>query len=171
MDKQTFANQVVPLASRLTSVAFGIVGELDTAADVVQEALLKLFLKRKELDKYRSIEALAIVTVKNLSIDTIRRRKHTSSLDDVQVPDESNRSNNYENSELAKLLEEAINALPRLQSLTFRLKEVEGYEVAEIAEITATTPEAVYNNLSRARSALRKQLLAQKEIKEYGIHI
>jgi RNA polymerase sigma-70 factor (ECF subfamily) len=39
------------------------------------------------------------------------------------------------------------------------MKDIEGYELAEIAEITGSQIEAVRTNLSRARKKIREQLL------------
>mgnify|MGYP002615800204 CR=1 FL=1 len=52
-----------------------------------------------------------------------------------------------------------ISKLPSLQQTIIRMKDVEGYELAEIAEITATPVENVRVNLSRARKKIRKQFL------------
>ena len=41
------------------------------------------------------------------------------------------------------------------------MKDVEGYELAEIAEITGTQVEAVRVNLSRARKKIREQLMKE----------
>ena len=52
-----------------------------------------------------------------------------------------------------------ISKLPSLQQTIIRMKDVEGYELAEIAEITGTQVEAVRVNLSRARKKIREQFL------------
>ena len=44
----------------------------DDAEDVVQDVLLKLWFLRGKLDKYRSVDALAIVITKHLCINCIR---------------------------------------------------------------------------------------------------
>lgn len=38
------------------------------------------------------------------------------------------------------------------------MKDIEGYELAEIAEITGTNIESVRSNLCRARKRIREQL-------------
>ena len=45
--------------------------------------------------------------------------------------------------------------------MTFRLKEIEGYESEVIARLVGVKVEAVYTNLSRARRALRTALALQ----------
>ena len=52
-----------------------------------------------------------------------------------------------------------ISKLPSLQQTIIRMKDVEGYELAEIAEITGTQVEAVRVNLSRARKKIREWLM------------
>ena len=47
-----------------------------------------------------------------------------------------------------------IAQLPALQQTIIRMKDIEGYELAEIAEITATPVENVRVNLSRARKKI-----------------
>ena len=54
-----------------------------------------------------------------------------------------------------------IGKLPSLQQTIIRMKDVEGYELAEIAEITGTQVEAVRVNLSRARKKIREQLVKE----------
>ena len=50
-----------------------------------------------------------------------------------------------------------IKSLPTLQQIIIRMRDVEGYDIDEIATITATRPEAVRVNLSRARQRVREQ--------------
>ena len=44
-----------------------------------------------------------------------------------------------------------IDALPDAQQTVLRMKHKEGMEVADIARLTGSSPEAVRQNLSRAR--------------------
>ena len=57
------------------------------------------------------------------------------------------------------LIHRIIAALPPMQGKILRLKEIEGYETDEIAELTGISVEAVRNNLSRARRQLREVYL------------
>ena len=52
-----------------------------------------------------------------------------------------------------------IQQLPTLQQCIIRMKDVEGYELSEIAQITGTQIESVRVNLSRARKKVREQFL------------
>lgn len=54
-----------------------------------------------------------------------------------------------------RLMHEIIDSLPNLQRTIMRMKDIEGYETDEIAEITGCGPEAIRSNLSRARKKVR----------------
>jgi len=63
--------------------------------------------------------------------------------------------------ELARMLEEAVDALPDLYRTTFVLREVEGLATAEVADCLGVSEEAVKVRLHRARLALRRALYAR----------
>jgi RNA polymerase sigma-70 factor, ECF subfamily len=62
--------------------------------------------------------------------------------------------------EVRTLLEAAIEALPDAQRTVFVMREVEQLSTAETAECLEVTEEAVKTRLHRARTSLRKELLA-----------
>ena len=116
---------------------------------------------REKLDAYHSVEALAMQVTKNLSLDKIKLRKPQGSelesvtlVSDAVSPDEQ-----LEQRDAAECIRHLIAQLPALQQTIIRMKDVEGYELAEIAEITATPVENVRVNLSRARKKIREQFL------------
>ena len=61
-------NSLLLSASRL-------LGGGDEAEDVVQDALLKLYMLRDRLGSYRKPEALAHIVVKHLALNQLRERK------------------------------------------------------------------------------------------------
>ena len=52
-------------------------------------------------------------------------------------------------------MHEIIDSLPNLQRAIMQMKDIQGYETDEIAEITGCGPEAIRSNLSRARKKVR----------------
>jgi RNA polymerase sigma-70 factor (ECF subfamily) len=56
------------------------------------------------------------------------------------------------------IVKKIIDGLPELQKCIIRLRDIEGYELLEIAEIMGTQVSAVSMNLSRARKKVREQL-------------
>lgn len=130
---------------------------LEDAEDAVQEVLLKLWNKRLELEQYRSIEAFAMTLTHNICIDMWRcKRNDTLSLDIVQAASPTGTPERLlEIKDEIHLMHEIIDSLPNLQRTIMRMKDIEGYETDEIAEITGCGPEAIRSNLSRARKKVR----------------
>lgn len=148
---------VLPLRAKLLNYARKLTDEPEDAEDAVQEVLLKLWNKRLELEQYRSIEAFAMTLTHNICIDMWRcKRNDTLSLDIVQAASPTGTPERLlEIKDEIRLMHEIIDSLPNLQRTIMRMKDIEGYETDEIAEITGCGPEAIRSNLSRARKKVR----------------
>jgi len=138
----------------------------------VQDVFLKLWTMRNSLDGYDSVEALAFTVTKNKTLDELKRIR-TESLDNIEVfglhdaaltPDPEMVA---EEKDLANHVKNLIASLPTLQQTIIRMKDVEGYELTEIAAISGTNMEAVRVNLSRARKKIREQLIQLNNITRY----
>lgn len=160
MTLEKFQITVLPLREKLVSYSWKLLDDRADAEDIVQEVLLKLWDRRHTLDGYRNVEALAVQMVKNLCIDRWRAKKTYLSSDLLgarAAPD--NPQILLERKDAAGRVKALIERLPLLQQAIIRMKDVEGYELDEIAAITGTNVEAVRVNLSRARKKVREGLL------------
>lgn len=165
MELETFKITVLPLREKMLNFSLKLTDDKADAEDVVQEAFLKLWYIRDKLDEYQCVEALVMQVTKNLSLDKLRTRKpvgpdiETISMDSgMKTPAEQ-----LEQQEAVDQVRQLIARLPSLQQTIIRMKDVEGYELSEIAEITGTQIEAVRVNLSRARKKIREQFLQLKK--------
>lgn len=132
------------------------------AEDVVQEVFLKLWQIRDKLDGYNSVEALAVMMTKNLVLDKLKARKPVAEAAGLWMQDSGEKSpaELLEQQDAVACIRRLIERLPSLQQTIIRMKDIEGYELAEIAEITGSRIEAVRTNLSRARKKIREQFIA-----------
>lgn len=158
MDIVEYKKIVVKLRPSLLSVACRVTGNTEDAEDVVQDACLKIWHFRDRIERYDNVEAFCMTMVKNLSIDKIRSRKSYS--DEVELmgneAEEQLPDSLLEQKEVRDAIRRIVEMLPPLQQRVLQMKDMEGYETAEIAEITGITAEAVRNNLSRARKRMRE---------------
>ena len=156
MELKEFKISVWPLREKLLNQARRLTGEEEDAEDIVQEVLLKLWSRRTELDMCDSIEAYATTMTRNACIDLMRTR-HTSdtSLPDACPEDGQTPESLLEAKDEMRLVEAIIASLPPLQQAILRMKDIEGYETEEIAEVTGCNAEAIRSNLSRARKRMR----------------
>jgi len=161
MNAQKFKQEVVPLRDTIFHVAKKMLENEDDANDSVQEVFLKLWNLRDTLHRYDSITALAVTMIKNLCIDRLRvcNREVALEQDDFLRTAQDNPYLQLERLNTEQLLKKIINSLPPLQKAIITMKDIDEYEVEEIAEITGTQPEAVRVNLSRARKKVREEYI------------
>ncbi|MEZ7913861.1 RNA polymerase sigma factor [Macellibacteroides fermentans] len=161
MELETFKSTVLPLRDKLLKYSVKLTDDGADAEDIVQEAFLKLWYIRDRLDGYQSVEALSVQVVKNLCLDKLRSKRmdrmpenSESILADTVTPEQL-----LEQHDAVAIIGRLIQQLPTLQQCIIRMKDVEGYELSEIAQITGTQIESVRVNLSRARKKVREQFL------------
>ena len=161
MELETLKSTVLPLRDKLLKYSVKLTDDGADAEDIVQEAFLKLWYIRDRLDGYQSVEALSVQVVKNLCLDKLRSKRmdrmpenSESILADTVTPEQL-----LEQHDAVAIIGRLIQQLPTLQQCIIRMKDVEGYELSEIAQITGTQIESVRVNLSRARKKVREQFL------------
>ena len=160
MSSERFKKEILPLRQQLFHLSLKMLGNGQDAEDAVQESLLKLWRVRDTLKSYDSPGALATTVTKNTCLDKIRLRKQTYTIDKyIKIGDKDDPQLQLERKDTNKLIQMIIQTLPPLQQQIIRMKDVDGYETEEIAEITGTTVEAVRTNLSRARKKVREGYL------------
>jgi len=161
MSQERFKAEILPIRERLFHIAQRILVEEQEAEDAVQEVLLKLWHTRNSLDNYDSPAAFATTVIKNHCLDRLKVKNRQESLDDAYYERAGN-DNPYlqlERKNTTEILQKIIENLPPLQQAIIRMKDMEEYEVEEIAEITGTNIDAVRVNLSRARKKVREEYI------------
>jgi len=152
MTRSRFESEARRLRPVLLRAAVSITGNVEDAADVVQEAFLKLWFMRDWLVEYASVDAPARVIVRNLSLNVLRKRHPSHSDIDLlsDIPYEET------DKELSDKLSLALESLPDTEQAVLRMKHLEGMETDEIAGLIQSTPGAVRTALSRARRHIRE---------------
>ena len=161
MQQEQFKKEVLPLRHKLLLYAQRIVCDEEEAEDIIQEVYLKLWYMREDLLSYNSIMALAIQITKNLCINHIRIRERSfENIDELYILNEEPGPDvQLEQKDSVGHVMRIIDGLPGLQQTILRMKHVDDFEIAEIAELTGSNQEAVRVNLSRARKKVRDEWL------------
>jgi RNA polymerase sigma-70 factor (ECF subfamily) len=162
-----FKDTFFPLKDKLFRFARQFVMREDEAADIVQDTFLKLWLKKDSLHEVRNPETFAMTMVKNASIDRLRKRK-TLRLDEIKKDpaEASTPLDSLTNSEAYDQVLDFIQSLSEQQRMLINLRDVEGYDYAEIAEISGLSINTIRVNISRARQSIRNKILKQEENEE-----
>jgi RNA polymerase sigma-70 factor (ECF subfamily) len=156
MTSEDFKKQYLPYAEKLYALAFRFLNNRDEASDAVQDAFVKLWSKRNELD-IQNTEAFCVTIVKNICLDMLRKRRKTELLTDAEkIETEKNISKQIEIHYDWEQLQKLMKQLPEIQQQLIVLRHVKEYSMAEIAEKTGLSEANVRTTLSRARKTLRE---------------
>ncbi|HSG17478.1 MAG TPA: sigma-70 family RNA polymerase sigma factor [Anaerolineae bacterium] len=157
------------------NVAYRIMGEPGAAADASQEAFISAY---KALSRFRggSFKSWLMRIVTNACYDELRSRKRRpqSSLDQIVETYESSPllvsqgelgpEESRQWAEVIDAIGRCLEELPDEQRVATVLRDIEGYDYSEIAEIMASTLGTVKSRLSRARARLRDCLQGTGEL-------
>jgi RNA polymerase sigma-70 factor (ECF subfamily) len=141
--------------------ALQMLGNREDAMDVTQEAFLRLHRHWHRRDAGRPVAPWLYAVVRNLAIDSIRKRAVRKEEDAEAAPVEDFRPGPEilsEQNELRAEVWKAIGELPAEQREIVILREFHGLSYAEIAEVLGAPHTTVTTRLHHARERLRKRL-------------
>ncbi len=163
MDKTVFNQLMSQLRPKMYRFALAFIKRTDEAEDVVQDVGVKLWERHVELESLRSVEAYAMSAVKNRCLDYTRsQQSKTSELTEaLHTTHEQTPYKSVEQADLTAFVRKLIEKLPVQQQMVIRLRDIEGYELDEIAVILDMNEGTVRTNLSRARQKIREELIKQ----------
>jgi RNA polymerase sigma-70 factor, ECF subfamily len=147
------------LVSRVHRLARSILRAPADADDAAQQSLIEILTSAKSYRGGSSIERwsdrIAVRTTMRLARE---RRKLAGRLDDAVELDEivSAAPGPASSDAAPRLATEYLNALPEKQRNALVLRHVMDYSIAEIAELTETSPNTVKDRLLRGAREMRK---------------
>ncbi|MBK8097640.1 MAG: sigma-70 family RNA polymerase sigma factor [Planctomycetes bacterium] len=159
-ESDAFAALVARYQKRAFWIAFHVVGRVEDARDITQEAFVRLYRSLDKYDYARSFYTWFYRIVMNLAIDHHRKHRHdpSASLEDFQggLPDDS--ADDVQPIEAAEQHGQVWRVLERLDS-KFRtvlvLRDIHGLSCREIAPILRITHATVRWRLHRGRQVFR----------------
>jgi len=161
MTQLEFINTVKRLEDKMFRLAKIMLVSTDEAADAVQEVYTKLWIKKEQLNSISNRDAYFIRAVRNYCLDRIKSKQAKENrLDSIEfmmkAPSEEHR---YETEEAVSIVEKFLLQLPEKQRIIVQLRDVEGYEFSEIAQMLDMNENAIRTALSRARKTLKNKLI------------
>ena len=145
---------------RLLSLARRMLGDAVEAEDVAQETLLRTWKQaavwvpgKARIDTWMHRVAL------NLCYDRLRRRRDTSSTDDIELVDPAQSAPaRIEAGQTANQVRAAVNALPDRQREAIQLTYYQELSNQDAAAVMNVSVEALESLLARARRSLRSAM-------------
>lgn len=150
----------MPLREKMQNLARSMLQNEIEAEDSVQETYLRIWSLRDKLENHPNSQGFAMQTLKNICIDKLRAEKTNLSLEILNLQ-EGGRDpySQTEQNDSIRIVKQIMETLPELQRKIMMMRDVDGYELDEIAEIIGSEVTAVRMNLSRARTKVRDRYL------------
>jgi RNA polymerase sigma-70 factor (ECF subfamily) len=159
-DEATLQRIVQAYWHRLVRFVEGFLDQEGSGEDVVQEAFIRLWMRRTELRDQGSFRAFLYTMARHAAIDERRRSGRRATLATRADPPPARPSPlaAAEASQLQAAAADAIAALPPRRREVFRLARLDGLSYREIAEVMGLSPQTVANQMSRALTELHEAL-------------
>ena len=160
MTQAEFLHIVMPFKDKVFRLSKRLLVSKEEAEDATQEILLKLWNNKEKIEDYKNVEAFSMTMTKNFCLDKLKS-KHAQNLKIVHSNYQDHSTSLQKQIELndsVNWVAKIIENLPEQQKLVIQLRDIEQYDLDEIAKMLDMNNTAVRVALSRARKSIREQL-------------
>lgn len=173
-DRNAFNELVQAYQAKVINIAYGMLSDADDASDAAQEVFIKVYRSIGNFKEQSSFSTWIYRITANVCTDFLRKKsRHINTLsinahmgddehefdikDDSHTPDEQ-----LEISETQREVRNAIAVLKDEYKAVLTLCDIEGLAYDKTADILNVPIGTVKSRLSRARGALKKELLKNR---------
>lgn len=156
-DDARFADFVAARQQRLRRAAYLLTGDREAAADVTQEALIRLYVAWPRLDPEQGLVSYAHRALMSAVIDASRRRG-TRERYERRVATTESVADGTEQQAVRDAVVRALAAVPVRQRMAVVLRYYDELSVAETAAAMRCSPGTVKSQTARGLEALRLEL-------------
>ena len=164
MDKTAFEQQARTWRQKALSVSMSCGAGREEAEDIAQEVMLRLWQMHDDLERYESIEALAVLMARHLLINHQRRRKPEALNEAMIVSLNISPHEQLEMKEDDQWLTKRLEQLPTTQRTLLYMRQVERRTHEEIALLLGIETTSVSTLLARARRTLLEEIKRRNNV-------
>ena len=166
MERQKYISLVAKLRQIAMARATALLNDHDTAEDVAEEVLLKLWERHRDLhDDEDKVRHLANLMARNLSLNLLHQRRRHPIMrifyrwereDDApsDIPEPFTPQHYVEDEETGNIVRSAMGQLPYNWRKIVEMREYEKMSFAEIAQVLGTSESSCRGMMSKARQRL-----------------
>jgi RNA polymerase sigma-70 factor, ECF subfamily len=144
-------------SSVVYAVALRVLGDTGSAEDVLQEVFLQLWRNPAAFDVARgSLGAWLAVIARNRAIDSLRRRRPETDIEDVIVSVAPDLASEADRSRAAEKVRSVLGAMPAAQRSALEMAYFEGMSHSEIAAKSGEPLGTIKTRIRAGLMALRK---------------
>ena len=160
MTAEEFKNKVIPYSRKLYPMLRRILKNDEETQDALQDLMVKLWGKKKELKSCTNLNSYIITVAKNYSFDllkkkrpsTIRENEEYKILNIEATGPEPDIKEKYEQ------VRKVINDLPEKYRTIIQMRDIDGFSFEEIQEFTGYEISNIRVILSRARMKVKEEV-------------
>lgn len=124
-----------------------------SAKDIVQETFTKVWIKHEEVS-FEKVKSYLFTTAYHAIVDWVKKDGRNGDIERASV-----QTNEFSISfDLQQVLNDALDKLPEIQKTVVLLRDYEGYNYNEIAEVTGLNESQVKVYIFRARQTLKEYI-------------
>lgn len=140
----------------LLGVAINLLGDINTAKDIVQDVFIHIWNKRASIKIHTAVEPFLKRSVINRAINYIKAKRETVPeihIQHLHNPDDV--IGQLAADDLQEAIEQALATLPDRCRMIYVLKRIEGFSQKEIAEQLNISTKTVENQITKALKVLK----------------
>ncbi len=173
-DKQAIRTMVEGYHKQIIKTSCHLLQNMDDAEDIAQDVFVEILESVAQFRGNSSLSTWVYRLTVNKSLNLIRKNKrkqvfrhvmsffqHKDGGDKALVAEPTVESNPYDDGERRKLLNNAVDSLPKNQKTAFVLSKYEELPYKAISEIMGLSLPSVESLLQRAKHNLQKKLIVQ----------
>jgi len=167
-DENAYIELVNRYKDKLINFIFNYLGDLESSEDVVQETMIKLYLKKHYYREIAKFSTWLYTIAKNLANTELRKRKQrkTTFLSQFSKHDKTYElpSNDPEPGQeiqtdiVNKIIRDAVDQLSEKFKIVIVLRDIQGLSYEDISEIINVPIGTVKSRINRARLQLQVEL-------------
>jgi RNA polymerase sigma-70 factor (ECF subfamily) len=160
-DRTAFDELVAEHQQAAYTSAWRVLGDGEAAHDVVQEAFVRILRHYERYDASRSFRSWLLSIVRNLAIDSLRRRRrfdHPDTLDQLTSP---TAPATMEEHELRERVAQVLTDLPEKYRSIIVMREMEGTPAEDIAKAIGVDYSTTRWRLHQARLLFRQAWISR----------
>jgi len=157
-DHKAYKELFTSLYTYLLHFAFTLVKMKQPAEEIVSDVFIKIWQKRKELEKIENLKVYLYISTKNTALNYLEKQKRAAT-DNIDKFANQFKSIYFDpeqlmiTADMVSLIHEAIESLPLRCKMIFKLVKEDNLKYKEVAEILNISEKTVENQLA---IALRK---------------
>ncbi len=150
---------ILPLKNVMYRLALRITLNSQEAEDVVQDVIVKVWGMRDQMDAVGNLEAYIMRMTRNIALDRQKlKANNTESIEGIDFASENSIEKNIEKEERLQSIRDVMSQLPEKQRTAMQLRDFEGRNYKDIAQVMDVTEDQVKVYIFRARQFVKTRL-------------